>query len=330
MARTDLILSLVRAARAGDQSGLRRVVEAMAADERQKQHGVFADRLVDLVSSAPAEKPTLPNPASSNSLGLFAEQTPRRLIRDLTLHAAVERDCADLVEEQARAELLRSHGVEPRNRVLLVGPPGNGKTSLAEALASELAVPFLRVRYESIITSFLGETSVRLSRLFDLIRPRRCVLFFDEFDAIAKERGDEHETGEIKRIVSALLLNLDDLPSHVVVVVATNHPELLDRAAWRRFQLTLSLERPTPAQVQAWLHGFETRQGIRLGLSPQLVRTSLKGANFSDLEEFCRDVQRRVILAGPGAQPALIARDCLKRRTRLQPARQKPLPRLTR
>jgi SpoVK/Ycf46/Vps4 family AAA+-type ATPase len=110
---------------------------------------------------------------------------------------------------------------------------------LAEALAFELAVPFFTVRYDAIITSYLGETAQRLRRLFDFIRTEPCVLFFDEFDAIGKERGDIHETGEIKRVVTTLLLQLDDLPSHCVLVGATNHSELLDRATWRRFQLSL-------------------------------------------------------------------------------------------
>ena len=92
------------------------------------------------------------------------------------------------------------------------------------------------MRYEAVIGSFLGETSGRLKKLFDFVRTHQCVLFFDEFDTLGKERGDVHETGEIKRVVSSLLLQIDALPSHVVVVTATNHAELLDRAVWRRFQ----------------------------------------------------------------------------------------------
>jgi len=96
------------------------------------------------------------------------------------------------------------------------------------------------VRYEAVVGSFLGETSSRLRRLFDFARTHPCVLFFDEFDTLGKERGDVHETGEIKRVVSSLLLQIDALPSYVVVVTATNHPELLDRAVWRRFQMRLT------------------------------------------------------------------------------------------
>ncbi len=120
--------------------------------------------------------------------------------------------------------------MEPRHRVLLVGPPGNGKTVLAEAIAEALGVGFFVVRYEYLIGSYLGETASRLRRILDYARTTPCVLFFDEFDAIGKERGDTHETGEIKRVVSTLLMQVDDLPSYTVLIAATNHPELLDRA----------------------------------------------------------------------------------------------------
>src|SRR5690606_12529058 len=146
----------------------------------------------------------------------------------------------------------------PRNRVMLAGPPGNGKTSLAEALATELMIPFITVRYEGIMDSYLGETSNKLNNLFEYVRTRHCVLFFDEFDTIGKERGDTQETGEIKRVVSSLLLQIDRLPSHVIVVTATNHPELLDRAVWRRFQLKIELNLPNKKQIDEWIDMFES------------------------------------------------------------------------
>jgi AAA+ superfamily predicted ATPase len=141
----------------------------------------------------------------------------------------------------------------------LAGPPGNGKTSLAEALGATLMVPFLLVRYEAVIGGFLGETAVRLRSLFDLARTPQCVLVLDEFDVLAKERGDAQETGEIKRVVRSLLLPIDDLPSWTVVVAATNHPELLDRAVWSRFQLRPSLPPPGRSEIEEWLRRFERR-----------------------------------------------------------------------
>jgi SpoVK/Ycf46/Vps4 family AAA+-type ATPase len=230
---------------------------------------------------------------------------------DLVLSDFVTTACRELVEEQNRADLLRAYNLEPRHRVLLVGPPGNGKTSLAEALASELAVPFLVVRYEAVIASYLGETAMRLSRLFDQVRTRRCVLFFDEFDVVGKERGDLHETGEIKRVVSSLLLQVDELQSYVVVVTATNHPELLDRAVWRRFQLRLELAAPTVDQIEDWFRRFELRLGEKLGIPPSALAQHLQGLSFSDLEQFGQDVQRHHVLSVPRKDVQQVVRERL-------------------
>lgn len=299
MARSDLILSLVRAGAKGDQALFRKTVEALVAEERGKQHHVLADQLAGcLESNGTHNRPPPPQMSGSAIQDIVYEITPRRTLSSLVLPAPVDAACRELVEEQHRGDLLRSHGVEPRNRVLLIGPPGNGKTSLAEALSEALMVPLIAARYDGIVGSFLGETASRLRRVFDFARLRRCVLFFDEFDTLGKERGDPHDTGEIKRVVSSLLLQIDNLPSHVVVVTATNHAELLDRAVWRRFQLRLQLPPPTRLQVEEWLRCFEERSGFSLAAAPRTLATKLKAASFSDLENFTTDVLRRSILEG--------------------------------
>ena len=296
MARSDLLLNLVRAGSVGDQVGFRRTVEAMIAEERDRQHHVVADRLTEyLVDKGAGAR----GPSGDAPVGSYDERRPERVLADLVLPEAVSVACAELVEEQHRSDLLRSHAIEPRHRVLLAGPPGNGKTSLAEAIAGELALPLLVVRYDGVIGSYLGETAVRLARLMEHVRARRCVVFFDEFDAIGKERGDEHETGEIKRVVSSLLLNIDALPSYVVVVTATNHPELLDRAVWRRFQLRLELPPPNRLAVMEWIRRFEERADLKLGLTAKQVDENLVQLSFAEIDDFCTDVLRRVILHGP-------------------------------
>jgi AAA+ superfamily predicted ATPase len=248
MARSDLVIDLVDAQRHGDSVRFRTLVEAIIAEERSNQHHLVADRLAELITTAGSSERFARSDTAGPVAELVEEVVPRKLLGALQLNDKVNRAAAEVVEEHRRAELLRSHGIEPRNRVLLDGPPGNGKTSLAEAIAAEAMLPLYVVRYEGMISSFLGETAGRLDRLFEFARTRRCVLFFDEFDTIAKERADAHETGEIKRVVSTLLLQIDHLPSHVIVVCATNHAELLDRAAWRRFQLRLNLD-PMPRSL---------------------------------------------------------------------------------
>ncbi len=324
MSRADLLVSLVKAGSQGDQQLFRTTVEAMAADERAKQHHQLASKLEEnLRAPAARAKPAdVSRTFDGGHGGLLYEVEPRRNLESLLLDDATRAACRELVEEQQRKDLLRSYGIEPRHRVLLSGPPGNGKTSVAAALAAELLSPLFVVRYEAVIGSFLGETSSRLKKLFDFVRTHQCVLFFDEFDTLGKERGDTHETGEIKRVVSSLLLQIDSLPSHVVVVTATNHAELLDRAVWRRFQLRLMLLAPTVSQKEAWFERFQKSLGEPLGISPKALAGKLKATSFSDLEEFCADVRRRQVLALPNSNVKRIVGERLKQWQRRFAARE--------
>jgi len=314
MARADLLLALVQSGAGGDDLAFRRAAEALIAEEENKKHNVLASQLTDALRRKKSINATSVTALSRKEAtrGLFYEQEPERRVADLVLPAQARQSVAQLVEEHYRRDLLRSHGVEPRHRILLVGPPGGGKTSLAEAVAAELAVPLLSVRYEGLIGSFLGETASRMEALFDAVRVRPCVLFFDEFDVVAKERGDTHETGEIKRVVSSLLLQVDRLPSHVVVIAATNHAELLDRAVWRRMQLRLELPQPTRAGKIEWLQGWSAKTGIGLGLTPRTIADRLARVSFAELEEFALDVQRRSILSGPEPDEAAVTQQVLK------------------
>ncbi len=164
------------------------------------------------------------------------------------------------------------------------------------------------MRYEALIGSFLGETASRLKRVFDYARTTPCVLFFDEFDAVGKERGEVHETGEIKRVVSSLLMQVDDLPSYTVVAAATNHPELLDRAAWRRFQVRLALDPPTPKNLTAYVARFAKSLDEPLGRKPDTIAKRLGAVSCAEAEEFCRDVPgRSVLAAGEKTLEAIVA-----------------------
>jgi SpoVK/Ycf46/Vps4 family AAA+-type ATPase len=301
MPRADLIVNLVRAGTQGDQKMFRSTVEAIAAEERAKRHTVLADRLEENLRAAavPAKPLDVVRSFDGGHGGLLFEIQPRRPLTSMLLDEQAKVVVRELVEEQQRTDVLRSYGLEPRHRILLSGPPGNGKTTLAESIAHELMVPLFVVRYEAVIGSFLGETSGRLKRLFDFVRTHHSVLFFDEFDTLGKERGDTHETGEIKRVVSSLLLQIDALPSHVVVVTATNHAELLDRAVWRRFQVRLALAAPSLAQRIAWFERFQGALGTSLGTSPRTLAAKIPAQSFSDLEQFCEDIHRRYVLALP-------------------------------
>ena len=301
MARADLLLALVRSGAGGDELAFRRAAEALIAEEEAKKHGVLASQLAEALTKRRASAASNVTSLVRNETSgvLLHERDPERRITDLVLSAQVRQICNEVIEEHHRRDLLRSHGVEPRHRLLFIGPPGGGKTSLAEAVATEVMVPLLTVRYEGLIGSFLGETGARMEALFAAVRIRPCVLFFDEFDTVAKERGDTHETGEIKRVVSTLLLQVDRLPSHVIVIAATNHAELLDRAVWRRMQVRVELPAPTRAGKVEWLNAWSERTGIEFGLALRTIADRLPRVSYAELEEFASDVQRRAILSGP-------------------------------
>jgi SpoVK/Ycf46/Vps4 family AAA+-type ATPase len=309
MARADLILNLVRAARENDDLSLRNTVEAMIAEERDKQHHVLAERLEDALRRGSASARMIAELEPATGVEVF---TPQRPLSSLILPENVRIACEELVEEHQRIDLLRAHGLEPRHRVLAIGPPGNGKTSLAEAIAEALYLPVVRIRYEAVIGSYLGETAARLAKVFDYARTRRCVLFLDEFDAIAKERGDEHETGEIKRVVSSLLLLVDELPSHVLVVAASNHPELLDRAVHRRFEMHLTLPSPDHAQRAAYFEIFLARFPGATGYSARRLADATEGASFSRLQDLTMDIRRRILL-DPDRELRLLIAERLRR-----------------
>lgn len=305
--RADYVVALVAAHYAGDDAKVDSLVNCMIADANKANKKMVATRLQAALNR---RRPASPIPLAPLTTsrgpavqgGPLHQKTAARTLDSLELPHLVKTACRELIEEQQRTEILLTNDLTPRNRIILSGPPGNGKTCLAEALACELSIPFYTVGYESLVGSFLGETGARLHQLFESVKASPCVLFFDEFDTVGKERGDKHETGEIKRVVSTLLLHMDKVPSHVVFVAATNHGELLDRAAWRRFQLRLNMPAPTWSQKIAWLTKLQVDLGKPLGLTPADIAAKLPATSFSDLEEFSRDVRRRRLLSGSTAE----------------------------
>ena len=191
----------------------------------------------------------------------------------------------EIIEEHHRSELLRSHGLEPRNRILLEGPPGNGKTSLAEVLAAELMVPFYAVRYEGVVSSFLGETTGRIDHVFEFARTRRCVLFFDEFDAIARARDEDGEHNELRRVVNSLLIFIDRIQPKGYLVAATNLDHALDAAIWRRFDEVVWFDRPDQRMVARFLK--MKFKNVAIAFDPADHLDVLQGHSYAELDRIC-------------------------------------------
>ena len=324
MAQADLLVELIKSASDGDQISFRKISEALIQEERNKGHRILADRLIKALrpKSSTSSHTFKKNEHNNNTLhkNFISEITPERNLHSLILTQKTQNQIKEVIEEQHRSELLHSHNLSPRNRLLFAGPPGNGKTTLAEALAHELMYPLFVVRYENLVGSYLGETSGRLKHLMDYAKTQRCVLFFDEFETLGKERGDTHETGEIKRVVSSLLLQIDSVPDYVVVVTASNHPELLDKAVWRRFQVRIKLPTPTQKQLSQLIQSVSQRCKIDFGYTPDTLAKSIVGTSFSEAEEFCLDIVRFAVLKRQTKNLKKVTKNKLEQwRSRLNP-----------
>ena len=316
MARADLLKKLVESSLSGNSELLKKTLQAIIAEEKNKQHSVLAKELENIliVYNHPEIKRQFSNQLNNRRevSSLVTEITPQKVLDDLFLDEEVVITIKKYIHEYHRRDLLRSYNIEPRNRLLFTGSPGNGKTSLAEAIANALMVPMYIVRYDGIIGSYLGETASKLKKVFDYISTQNCILFFDEFDAIAKERGDIHETGEIKRVVNSLLMQVDKLPDYVIVIAATNHPELLDKAVWRRFQIRMALERPDKITIENYLKRFTSSLEINLGTDLKKLAQEVEGSNFSDIEEMTKEIKREYVLSLPNANMKSITNHALK------------------
>lgn len=317
MARADLLCELIKYGLNCDSASFKKAAEAICAEERAKQHTILANKIEDLLKETKrtfvkeTETPLVVRNIS-NEQNLFWEKVPQKRLDHLVLPDFVKTICDELITEQNRSELLQSYGLEPRNKVLFIGPPGNGKTSLAEAIAESLMLPLLTVRYESIIGSYLGETATKLSKLIDYVKTRQCVLFFDEFETLGKERGDIHETGEIKRVVSSLLMHIDSLPSYVVVIAATNHEALLDKAAWRRFQIRLEIPKPTRSSLERFFAMFEKERNFQFGLQPSTLAKKTLGLSYAEAEDLALTIYRQYILRIPNVSEKEVTEEVLK------------------
>ncbi|WP_372165317.1 AAA family ATPase [Xanthomonas euvesicatoria] len=213
---------------------------------------------------------------------LVDEDQPKDVIG--VFSPSVQRSLDDFVESVSRSAELRAAGIELPSRLLMHGPPGCGKSLAARVLASRMDLPLLTVRCDALVSSLLGQTGRNLREVFDYAKKHACILFLDEFDALAKARSHAGEVGELQRVVIALLQNLDSLPDETIVVAATNHQELLDPAVWRRFSVLLPMAQPALEQrKQLWtlyLKRYELSQGdlttlseLSDGMSGAAIRT---------------------------------------------------------
>jgi SpoVK/Ycf46/Vps4 family AAA+-type ATPase len=174
---------------------------------------------------------------------------PSDIQLDISVHDSIRHSISEFVKLAKSKRKLQQSGLDINLSLLLYGPPGCGKTSIAKFVAKELDMPLITARFDSLISSLLGNTAKNIRKLFDYAKSKPCILFLDEFDAIAKARDDQHEMGELKRVINSLLQNIDDFVEHNILIAATNHESLLDKAIWRRFEKIVKVEKPTTSEA---------------------------------------------------------------------------------
>ncbi len=233
-------------------------------------------------------------PKGRDELPLLQIESPQYALPDLVLSERTRKVLLEVVREVRHASTLRAHGIRPRNRLLFVGPPGCGKSVTAVALAAELGWPIARVDLAIVVSSLLGETARNIAAIFEYCRYGSLVLLFDELDSIAKERADQTEHGELKRVVATFLQLLDAFTGHAVVIAATNHPSLLDRAVWRRFDEVVFFDVPKADDIRV-LIDIKLRAVRHAAPSATFIRR-VRGFTQAEIEMVCHGALRQALL----------------------------------
>jgi SpoVK/Ycf46/Vps4 family AAA+-type ATPase len=263
--KSTLIIKLIEAHCSSSEDAFKKAVQDLATDEERKGNVSLSSSLVNAyatekkttasVTSSPLSEISfsaqgiMPTPKDKDSaLELLELLQPKVRLNDVALPEKTKEALLQIIEEQRKSNDLLSKGITPTNRVLFCGPPGCGKTLTANAIAGEIDIPVAYVRLDGLVSSYLGQTGTNIRKIFEFVKNKRMMLFLDEFDAIAKKRDDVHELGELKRVVTTLLQNMDVMPGNVFLVAATNHHHLLDPAIWRRFNTSILLELPNSSQ----------------------------------------------------------------------------------
>lgn len=281
MPSSDIVALAKAAVYGGNGEHTRSIILSLAAESSRNGHKIVAEQLKIIAGRTPVNSP-LPDALTNKPASATLES--------LTLTPSIKNAAEQIVAEYKNAKKLRNNGIEPRNRLLLFGAPGNGKTSFAEALAERLRLPFYIVRYDALIDRNFGDSNKALRTVFDFVNHSPCVLFFDEFDTVATERGNDNDIGEMRRIVSFLLMLIDQMSPDVVFIAATNHEGLLDRAFWRRFQFHIDFPSPSHDELVRFIERHLSYPAI------SDIVSRLGAISYAEATDFCLGVRRRQII----------------------------------
>jgi len=305
MARADLLRKLFAGYQRHDDAAFRSAAAEMIDEERRKSHPILAnelDRILRNGSGVNGETKTMipfqPAPSDSDrKMALLEVRQPQRFLNELVLDAKVCASIQGMIREFREWDVLEANGLLPVRRVAFCGPSGCGKTAMAEAVAAELALPMVYVRFDAVVSSLLGETAANLRKVFDYAQRGRWILFFDEFDAIGRSRDDASEHGELKRVLNSFLQILDNFTGRSLVIAATNFEQVLDPAVWRRFDEIVRFERPAETQIKL----LARKRLASVTVSDEQVdrlAPALNGSSYADAERVYLDIRKQCVLRG--------------------------------
>ena len=297
MASAEQLKALLKSHLEGDDDRFFSVAMQVAAHEAKLGHGKLAQELRAMIDDAKSRRGAAsPVPISrprGELANLLEDSYPKARLGEMILGKELSGQIQRVIREQRHAGRILEHGLAPRRKLLLVGPPGTGKTLTASVLAGELGLPLLQVRLDGLITKFMGETAAKLRQVFDATGKTRGVYFFDEFDAIGSQRGLANDVGEIRRVLNSFLQMIEQDRSHSLVIAATNHPDLLDPALFRRFDDVLHYDLPDQSQIAKllkarlsgsvlkqvrWAHLAEIAAGLNYAEVTRATNEALKDA----------------------------------------------------
>ena len=302
MASADQLKALLQSHLEGDENRFYSVAMQVAAHEAKRGHGRLAEELRFLVDQAKSRKSVASDskavPISKprgELANLLSVSYPKSRLGDMELNAELEHQLERIIREQRHAAEILSHGLSPRRKLLLVGPPGTGKTMTASVLAGELGLPLFQVRLDGLITKFMGETAAKLRQIFESTHSARGVYFFDEFDAIGSQRGVANDVGEARRILNSFLQMIEQDDSHSLIIGATNHPEILDNALFRRFDDLLHYELPDEANIANLLKTRLSRVVLKNTSWKRLANKAL-GLSYAELTRATDEVRKTALI----------------------------------
>lgn len=303
MPTAQQLIALIKSHVKGDNERFYSLALQLAAAEARRGHMAVADQLRELLEQAKTPRPQVvqshgPIPVQSlrsDLASLMSVDYPTTRLSHMVLSAELSDKLQRIVLEQRQRGKLRDHGLQPRRKLLLMGPPGTGKTMTAAALAGELGLPLFSVLLHGVITKFMGETAAKLRLVFDAMIEIRGVYLFDEVDALGAKRTRDNDVGEARRILNSFLQFLEQDRSQALIIATTNHEELLDRALFRRFDAVIRYGHPSEeviiAALKSRLHGFDTA-----GVNWFEAAQQAAGLTHADVIGAAEDAAREAIL----------------------------------